>query len=151
MPRAEVVRRTLDSWDVPGSAVTVVEGIPGNDMTVPVKLADRLKGSTSVSFLDIWRRGCPPGVATPGSAPASHPHLIAPLRQAIPGHGAPARLLRHQQLLARRYRFRWTIADDPEQIPDRPTAGGFTAADRLRAVDAKRALAELYGRKRIWG
>ena len=52
---AEVVRRTLDAWEVPGSAVTVVEGIPGKDMTVPVKLADRLEGSFATPR---WAHSC---------------------------------------------------------------------------------------------
>nr|HQV19601.1 polysaccharide pyruvyl transferase family protein [Gordonia sp. (in: high G+C Gram-positive bacteria)] len=150
---AEVVRRTLDSWDVPGSAVTVVEGIPGKDMTVPVKLADRLKGSTSVSFLDIWRRGLPAGRGDTWISTRFHPHLIA----AAAGDSGVALVPRPDYYATKHSSLadigsRWTIADDPEQIPDRPTAGGFTAADRLRAVDAKRALAaELYGRKRIRG
>ncbi|WP_298807389.1 polysaccharide pyruvyl transferase family protein [uncultured Gordonia sp.] len=150
---AEVVRRTLDSWDVPGSAVTVVEGIPGKDMTVPVKLADRLKGSTSVSFLDIWRRGLPAGRGDTWISTRFHPHLIA----AAAGDSGVALVPRPDYYATKHSSLadigsRWTIADDPEQIPDRPTAGGFPPAHRLRAVDAKRAVAAgLDGRKRVRG
>ena len=137
-----MVRRTLDSWDVPGSAVTVVEGIPGKDMTVPVKLADRLKGfDVGVVPRHLAARAARRAWRHLDQHPL-HPHLIA----AAAGDSGVALVPRPDYYATKHSSLadigsRWTIADDPEQIPDRPTAGGFTAADRLRAVDAKRALA----------
>lgn len=147
---AEFVRATLDAWEVPGEAVTVVEGIPGRDRDVPVRLGDRLTGSRTIPFLDVWRRGLPVGGGDTWLSTRFHPHLVA----AAAGDSGVAVIPRrdyyatkHESLAA--YGSRWTVVDDPEVIPDRPTSGGFAPDARARLVADKRALADrLYPRRR---
>lgn len=143
------VRETLDAWDVPGEAITVVEGIPGFDLEVPTRLGDRLDGATVVPFIDIWRAGLPVGRGNTWISTRFHPHLIA-AAAGDSGVGVVGRpdyyATKHLSLVAAG--SRWTIVENPEEVPARPTAGGFTAEDRDRAVAAKRALAQrLYPRR----
>lgn len=147
---ARVVGSVLDAWRVPGSAVTVIEGIPGGDLDIPSRLGDRLEGATIIPFIDIWRSGLPVGRGDTWISTRFHPHLVA----AAAGDSGVAIIPRpdyyatkHRSLAAAG--SRWTIVDDPDVIPARPTAGGFSTDDRDRAVAAKRALAHrLYPRRR---
>lgn len=148
---AEFVCATLDAWEVPGDAVTVVEGIPGRDRDVPVRLGDRLTGARTIPFLDLWRRGLPVGAGDTWISTRFHPHLVA----AAAGDSGVAVIPRrdyyatkHESLAASG--SRWTVVDDPEVIPDRPTTGGFDPDARARLVADKRALADrLYPRRRF--
>ncbi|MFW0785009.1 polysaccharide pyruvyl transferase family protein [Gordonia sp. CPCC 206044] len=137
------VSKTLDAWEVPGEAITVVEGIPGIDLEIPTRLGARLDGSTTIPFFDVWRRGLPVGRGDAWISTRFHPHLVA----AAAGDSGVAVIGRpdyyatkHQSLVASG--SRWTVVDDPDAIPERPTAGGFSPADRDHAVAAKRALAQ---------
>ncbi|MFW0796845.1 polysaccharide pyruvyl transferase family protein [Gordonia sp. CPCC 205515] len=143
------VGATLDAWEIPGSAVTVVEAIPGADLEVPTRLGDRLDGATRVPFLDIWRSGLPVGRGSTWISTRFHPHLIAGAA-GDSGIGVIGRpdyyATKHQSLVDAG--SRWTVVDDPDAIPARPHAGGFSADDREKAVAAKKALAQrLYPRR----
>lgn len=147
---AEFVHATLDAWDVPGDAVTVVEGIPGRDRDIVVRLGDRLHGARTVPFLDVWHRGMPAGLGNTWISTRFHPHLVA----AAAGDSGVAVIPRPDYYAAKHGSLtaagsRWTVVADPEVIPDRPIAGGFAQDARARRVSEKHALAErLYPRRR---
>lgn len=140
------VADTLDAWKIPGCAVTVVEGMPGEDMTVPLLLGDRLAGSTVLPFLQVWRDGLPVGSGATWISTRFHPHLVA----AAAGDSGVAVVpkpdyyaTKHQSLLDAG--SRWTLVADGRSVPDRPTAGGFPREAVTAARSAKRRLAgELY-------
>ncbi|WP_124707501.1 polysaccharide pyruvyl transferase family protein [Gordonia insulae] len=144
------VGATLDAWQVGGDAVTVLEGIPGGDLEIPSRLGNRLAGAATIPFLDVWRSGLPVGRGDTWISTRFHPHLVA----AAAGESGVAVIGRpdyyatkHESLAAAG--SRWTIVDDPDIIPDRPDAGGFSEEHRARAVASKRALAHrLYPRRR---
>ncbi|MEE4024634.1 polysaccharide pyruvyl transferase family protein [Gordonia sp. PKS22-38] len=144
----EFVRATLDAWEVPGEAVTVIEGIPGRDREVPLRLGERLKGARTIPFLGVWRRGLPVGFGDTWISTRFHPHLVA----AAAGDSGVAVIPRPDYYATKHGSLtaggsRWTVVDDPEVIPEPPSAGGFDGAARRRAVSTKRALAdELYPR-----
>ena len=101
-------------------------------------------------FLDVWRSGLPVGRGNTWISTRFHPHLIA-AAAGDPGVAIIPRpdyyATKHRSLAAAG--SAWTIVDDPDVIPCRPTAGGFSVDDRDRAVAAKRALAHrLYPRRR---
>ncbi|GAB90484.1 hypothetical protein GORHZ_104_00130 [Gordonia rhizosphera NBRC 16068] len=143
------VRATLDEWQVPGEAITVIEGIPGADREIPSRLGDRLAGARTVPFLDVWHNGLPVGRGDTWISTRFHPHLVA----AAAGDSGVAVIPRpdyyatkHRSLTA--IGSRWTVVDDPDTIPARPHAGGFSASERDRAVATKRELAQqIYPRR----
>ncbi|WOC13950.1 polysaccharide pyruvyl transferase family protein [Gordonia sp. MP11Mi] len=139
---ASFVRNVLDEWDVPGSQVSVVECIPGHDYTIPTMLANRLDGAQTIPFRAVWHDGLPAGGTWLSTR--YHPHLLAAAGgasgvaiSASPDYYAT----KHQALVEAGSRWT-TLAGAITTIPDRPTAGGFTA-DEVRAnIDRKRALAQ---------
>lgn len=133
----------LDKWEVPGSDVTVIEGIPGADRVAFDLLGPRLSGANFVSFLDVWRHGLPAGPDQTWISTRFHLHLLAAAAGAS-GIGVVSKAgyysTKHSSLTDAG--SRWAIAADGSSIPDRPSAGGFSAGDRAAHIDAKSALAE---------
>ncbi|MDL9937235.1 polysaccharide pyruvyl transferase family protein [Gordonia sp. ABSL1-1] len=140
---AGLVRRTLDSWRVPATRITVIEGIPGHDNAVAHRLGDRLDGARRIPFRDVWRHGLPAGSGSTWISTRFHPHLMA---AAVGDPGVAIVPMpvyystKHQSLVDAG--SHWTIVDDGFVVPDRPTARGFTAPDRDNAIAAKLALAQ---------
>ncbi|MCG7631095.1 polysaccharide pyruvyl transferase family protein [Gordonia McavH-238-E] len=139
---ADFVRTTLDAWDVPGSAVTVVEGIPGHDNEVPFLLGSRLDGATILNFRDVWLGGLPAGHRSTWISTRFHPHLMAAAAGdpgvavvAMPGYYST----KHRSLIDAG--SDWTVVDSGTTVPDRPNGHGFDAIARDRAVSAKLATA----------
>ncbi|WP_051461545.1 polysaccharide pyruvyl transferase family protein [Tomitella biformata] len=133
----------LDNWGVDGREVTVVEGIPGADRLAFDLLGPRLAGATFVPFLQIWRHGLPAGQDQTWISTRFHPHLMAAAAGASgvalvsePGYYST----KHCSLTDAG--SRWTIARDGLATPERPTAGGFSPADRAARVSAKSAVAQ---------
>ncbi|MCH5642690.1 polysaccharide pyruvyl transferase family protein [Gordonia sp. ABSL49_1] len=139
----DLVRSTLDKWDVAGSDVTVIEGIPGYDNEVAHRLGDRLDGATRIPFRDVWLFGLPAGEGQTWISTRFHPHLMA----AAAGDSGVA-IVPMPEYYSTKHRSltdlgsAWTIADDGTTVPDPPFRGGFTPEDRQRAIDAKTALAK---------
>ncbi|HNP56379.1 MAG TPA: polysaccharide pyruvyl transferase family protein [Gordonia sp. (in: high G+C Gram-positive bacteria)] len=138
---ADYADATLRHWGVPPERVTVIEAIPGHDYTVVKELGDRLAGARIVPFLSVWRDGLPIGAGQTWLTTRFHPHLIA----AAAGDSGAAVVTKPDYYGTKHASLvdcgsRWTVADGTS-VPDRPTAGGFSPADRSRNVDAKRALA----------
>lgn len=139
---ADFVHATLDAWDVPGSAVTVVEGIPGHDNEVPYLLGPRLAGATVLNFRDVWSGGLPAGHRNTWISTRFHPHLMAAAAGdpgvavvAMPGYYST----KHRSLIEAG--SDWTVVDSGTPVPDRPDGHGFDAVARERAVAAKLATA----------
>ncbi|MGO3326161.1 polysaccharide pyruvyl transferase family protein [Gordonia sp. (in: high G+C Gram-positive bacteria)] len=139
---ASYIRAVLDQWEVPGSDVTVVECIPGHDYTIPTMLADRLDGARVIPFRSAWHDGLPPGGTWLSTR--YHPHLLAAAGgasgvaiSASPDYYAT----KHQALLDAG--SRWTVvAGKVDEIPVRPSAGGFTVDAVRENVARKRTLAQ---------
>ncbi|CAM3112572.1 polysaccharide pyruvyl transferase family protein [Tsukamurella hominis] len=147
---AALARDMLDAWGVPGDRVTVVEGIPGHDYTVPKLLGDRIDGARIIPFLDVWRAGLPVGEGRTWISSRFHPHLLAAAAGDSGVAVVPKREyydIKHGSLVDAG--SRWTVVDDASPIPARPDAGGFPEADRRANVARKTALAaRLYPRVR---
>lgn len=144
---AGLLTEILDAWNVPGDKVTVVEAMPGRDMAVPVLMGDRLAGSRTVPFLDLWRDGLPTGRGGTWLSTRFHPHLLA----AAAGDSGVAIVpkpdyygTKHASLTG--IGSRWTVLSGPDApLPDWPSSGGYSPGDVDAAVADKRALArELY-------
>jgi polysaccharide pyruvyl transferase WcaK-like protein len=147
----DFVRSTLDAWEVPGSAVTVVEGIPGHDYEVAYRLGARLDGATVLPFHDVWRDGLPAGHRQTWISTRFHPHLVA-AAAGDPGVAIVSMPVyystKHRSLTDAG--SDWTVVDSGTTIPDRPTGRGFDAAHRARAVEAKLATAnDIYPVSRV--
>ncbi|GAC52456.1 polysaccharide pyruvyl transferase family protein [Gordonia amicalis] len=139
---AGFVHDTLDAWEVPGTGVTVVEGIPGHDYEVPFRLGSRLDGARILSFRDVWLDGLPAGQGNTWISTRFHPHLMA----AAAGDPGVAVVpmpvyysIKHRSLVEAG--SSWSVVDSGDTIPDRPTAGGFGTMQRQRAIEAKVATA----------
>ncbi|GAA4749963.1 polysaccharide pyruvyl transferase family protein [Gordonia alkaliphila] len=140
---ADLLTAILDAWAVPAEQVTVVEAIPGYDMTVPTLMGDRLDGARIRTFLDVWRDGLPTGHGATWLSTRFHPHLLA----AAAGDSGVAVVpkpdyygTKHASLAD--LGSRWPILSGDDPIPDRPVAGGYTADEVAAAVADKRALAK---------
>ncbi|WP_182346539.1 polysaccharide pyruvyl transferase family protein [Tomitella gaofuii] len=140
---AHWARRVLDSWEVPGAEVTVVEGIPGKDRLVYERLGERLDGAQFVPFRDLWHHGVPARAGQTWLSTRFHLHLVAASAGAAgvavatePGYYE----VKHRSLLD--VGSRWTLVTDGDTLPARPTAGGFTPERRRAAMAAKTALAD---------
>lgn len=135
--------RVLDAWEVDPREVTVVEGIPGKDRVVYEMLGERLAGARFVPFRELWHRGMPLEPRRTWISTRFHPHLVA-AAAGCPGVAVATEPgyydVKHGSLVAAG--SRWTLQHEGETIPARPTAGGFSAADRAAAVAAKQELAE---------
>lgn len=144
----EFIGATLDEWQVPGSDVTVLECIPGLDIEVAERLGDRLAGSQRISFLQAWRSGLPVSQGQTWLSTRFHPHLLA----AAAGDSGVAVVskpdyygTKHNSLV--KAGSQWTVVSGGDQIPPRPTAGGYSPESVRRNRSAKRDLAaQLYPR-----
>ena len=133
----------LDNWEVAGSEVTVIEGIPGGDRVAFDLLGPRLDGARFVPFLHVWRHGLPAGRDQAWISTRFHPHLLAAAAGASgvglvsePGYYST----KHSSLTDAG--SRWTVARDGLALPDQPTAGGFSPTERAALIAAKTAVAE---------
>ncbi|WP_132994174.1 polysaccharide pyruvyl transferase family protein [Gordonia zhaorongruii] len=139
------IRATLDAWEVPGSAVTVVECMPGHDYTIPTMLGDRLDGATVVPFRDGWSGNrFPVGHGSTWISTRYHPHLLA-----AAGGDSGIAISSSPDYYATKHRAladagsRWTIVSgETTEIPGRPVSGGYSPESVRANITAKRALAQ---------
>ena len=142
---AELITDTLDAWKVTGDQVTVVEAIPGQDMTVPTLMGSRLDGARILPFLDVWRDGLPTGRGATWLCTRFHPHLLA----AAAGDSGVAIVpkpdyygVKHASLTE--LGSRWSVLTGDAPVPSWPR-GGYLPEEVDAAVADKAALAkELY-------
>jgi len=92
----------LRAWEVDPRRLTVVEGIPRVDRTVPALLESELDGAEFLPFREVWRHGLPVAPGQSWISSRYHMHLLAGRRRrdtappAQPaGTGFPPHVLRH--------------------------------------------------------
>lgn len=145
---ADLLTQTLDAWKVPGERVTVIEAIPGQDMTVPVLMGSRLGGARIVPFLDVWRDGLPVRRGATWLCTRFHPHLLA----AAAGDSGVAIAAKHDYYDVKHASLtelgsRWTTLTGDAgagsaELPAWPTRGGYLPAEVDAAVSNKLELAK---------
>lgn len=140
---AELLTATLDAWNVPGERVTVVEAIPGQDMTVPALMGNRLDGARVAGFLDVWREGLPTGRGATWLCTRFHPHLLA----AAAGDSGVAIVpkpdyygVKHASLTE--LGSRWDVMSGDDPVPAWPRGGGLLPEEVAAAVATKSVLAK---------
>ncbi|EOM77751.1 polysaccharide pyruvyl transferase family protein [Rhodococcus rhodnii] len=130
----DTVTEVLKRWDVDGSEIAVVEGMPGTDRVVYDRIEHAIPEAHFVPFTEVWRRGLP---ARPGQVWAStrfHPHLVA---AAIGASGTA--LGGRRDYYATKHRSlvdsgsNWVVAE-PESIPDDPVRGGGFSVETVHRL-----------------
>lgn len=125
----------LRSWGVSPEQVCVVEGIPRVDREVYALIEHEMPGARFYPFVDVWARGLPVSAGQTWISTRFHPHMIAAAAGATgvaisisPDYYAT----KHRSLIE--LGSGWTLVEDLNDVPDRPTGGGFAsgAVHRLR-------------------
>ncbi|MGH3516888.1 MAG: polysaccharide pyruvyl transferase family protein [Haloechinothrix sp.] len=123
----------LRAWGVRPGQVCVVEGIPRTDRVIYALIERELPGARFYPFADVWDNGLPVSAEQTWISTRFHMHLAA----ASAGAGGVAISIKpdyyatkHRSLLE--LGSGWTLLEDFDQVPARPTSGGF-GADALAA------------------
>ncbi|MGB0435844.1 MAG: polysaccharide pyruvyl transferase family protein [Mycobacterium sp.] len=139
---AGVTLSMLRAWAVPPEQVCVVEGIPRVDREVYALIEHEMPGARFYPFVDVWANGLPVSAGQTWISTRFHPHMIA----AAAGASGVAISIspdyyanKHRSLIE--LGSGWTLAEDLDKVPQRPTGSGFAPGivQRLRAQ--KRAVA----------
>lgn len=144
----DFITATLDHWGVDGRDITVLECIPGHDNTVPHLMGSRLDGAERIPFMTAWRSGIPFGRGHTWLTTRFHPHLMA----AAAGDSGVAVVSKRDYYATKHGSLTeagsaWTVVDGSAEIPERPSAGGFSPDAARRNREIKRRLASsLYPR-----
>jgi polysaccharide pyruvyl transferase WcaK-like protein len=135
----------LRAWAVDPAEVGVVEALPSGDREVYDLLRHQLPGARFVSFAQLWSQGVP---ARPGQTWIStrfHLHLLAAAAGASgvavsvrPGYYAT----KHRSLLD--LGTGWTLTEDLDAIPPRPTGTLDPAALAAAREDKRRVADSIY-------
>lgn len=137
------VLATLRSWGVPPERVCVVEGIPRVDRDIYGLFEHELPGARFYPFADVWDRGLPVDAAQTWISTRFHMHMLAASRGA---NGVAISVsgdyygTKHRSLDA--LGSGWTVLDDLDEVPERPTLGGFDAASLERFRQSKLQVAK---------
>ncbi len=132
---AGVTLSMLRAWEVSPAQVCVVEGIPRVDREVYALIEHEMPGARFYPFVDVWARGLPVADGQTWISTRFHPHMIAAAAGAT-GVGISISpdyyATKHRSLIE--LGSGWTLAEDLNEVPDRPTGGGFStgAVQRLR-------------------
>ncbi|MFI1462676.1 polysaccharide pyruvyl transferase family protein [Nocardia carnea] len=139
---AASVLRILHAWRIPPERVGVVEAIPGVDRRVFDLIEHQLPGARFYPFVEIWERGLPVSPGQTWLSTRFHMHLVAATAGAN-GVAIPISsdfyATKHRSLTE--LGSGWTILDDLDQVPQRPTGTGFDATIIASTRRAKQALA----------
>lgn len=140
---ADFLADTLREWRVTPDELGIIECIPGADRTVWSYLERAFGGARFYPFSEIWAYGMP---AVPNQTWIStrfHPHLVA---AAVGAAGVAVSVsptyyaTKHQSLVERG--SGWTIVDNLDEIPARPTGTGFSPVKLEEYRAAKQVLAD---------
>jgi hypothetical protein len=125
---AGAVLSMLRAWKVPPERVGVVEGVPRVDREVFALLERELPGARFYPFSHIWAHGLPANPRQTWISTRFHVHMLAAAAGASgvavsvnPDYYAT----KHRSLAA--LGSNWTVLEDLTQVPDRPSAGGYSA------------------------
>lgn len=140
---ADFLADTLRTWDVSDDDLGVVECIPGADRTVFSWIERAFPRARFYPFSEVWDQGMPAIAGQTWISTRFHPHLVA---AAVGATGLAVSVsktyyeTKHRSLVERG--SGWTIVDDLEAIPDRPTGTGFDPAKLAELHQAKSELAD---------
>ena len=140
---ADFLADTLRTWNVSGADLGVIECIPGADRTVFSWIERAFPGARFYPFSEIWDRGIPAAAGQTWISTRFHPHLVA---AAVGAAGLAVSVskayyaTKHRSLVERG--SGWTIVDDLDRIPERPTGTGFDRQALAAFHKAKLELAE---------
>lgn len=138
----------LRGWGVAPEQVGVVEGIPRVDREVYALIEHEMPGARFYPFVDVWDNGLPVSAGQTWISTRFHPHMVAAAAGATgvaisisPDYYAT----KHRSLIE--LGSGWTLVEDLEKVPERPTRGGFDAATVQRLRRQKREVADaIYGK-----
>ena len=125
----------LRDWRVPPERVCVVEGIPRVDREVYALFEHELPGARFYSFAEVWERGLPVSSQQTWISTRFHVHMAA----AAAGANGVALAVspdyyttKHRSLIE--LGSGWSLLDDLDAVPPRPSGGGFppSTIERLR-------------------
>ncbi|MGB3355127.1 MAG: polysaccharide pyruvyl transferase family protein [Mycobacterium sp.] len=138
----------LRQWQVRGDQVCVVEGIPRVDREVYALIEHELPGARFYPFVDVWTHGLPVSAEQTWISTRFHPHMAA---AAAGASGVAVSIspdyyaTKHRSLIE--LGSGWTLMEDLEKVPDRPTGGGFRPGTTQLLRQQKREVADtIYGR-----
>jgi hypothetical protein len=140
---ADFLADTLRTWDVSGADLGVIECIPGTDRTVFSWIERAFPGARFYPFTEVWDKGMPAAAGQTWISTRFHPHLVAAAAGAAGLAVSVSKAYyetKHRSLVERG--SGWTIVDDLDVIPDRPTGTGFDADRLAEFQQAKTDLAE---------
>jgi hypothetical protein len=140
---AGAVLSMVRSWRIPSDNIGVVEGVPRIDREVYALFERELPGARFYPFADVWDRGLPVTPSQTWISTRFHFHMAA----AAAGASGVAISVRpdyyatkHRSLTA--LGSGWTVVEDLDQLPGRPTGGGFDPAVLAELKRGKQELAK---------
>ncbi|WP_083874597.1 polysaccharide pyruvyl transferase family protein [Nocardia paucivorans] len=126
---AASVLRILHAWRISPERVGVVEAIPGEDRRVFDLIEHQLPGARFYPFVEVWEHGLPVSLGQTWLSTRFHMHLVAAMAGAN-GVAIPISSdfygTKHRSLIE--LGSGWTLLDDLDQVPQRPTGTGFDAS-----------------------
>jgi len=140
---AGAVLSMLRAWKVPPERVGIVEGVPRVDREVFALLERELPGARFYPFSHIWAHGLPANPRQTWISTRFHVHMLA---AAAGASGVAVSInpdyyaTKHRSLAA--LGSNWTVLEDLTQVPDRPSAGGYSADTLERLRKAKVEIAK---------
>ena len=141
----------LRQWQVRGDEVCVVEGIPRVDREVYALIEHELPGARFYPFVDVWAHGLPVSAEQTWISTRFHPHMAA---AAAGASGVAVSIspdyyaTKHRSLIE--LGSGWTLMEDLEKVPERPTGGGFPPGTAERLRRQKRGVADtIYGQRSV--
>jgi polysaccharide pyruvyl transferase WcaK-like protein len=146
---ADYVVRTLKSWGVDQTPITLFESMPPDDSTIVPMLHPHLPKLDVVPFATLWREGFPSELGQRWISTRFHTHLLAAAQGsrgvAIPAGGTYYRT-KHQSLT--QLGSGWEIAPDlgvPLELDPRPRIpyGGQLDAIKQAKLDVARQVSSL--------
>ena len=146
---ADFVAETLRTWKITGADLGVVECIPGTDRTVFSWIERAFPDARFYPFSEVWDKGMPAASGQTWISTRFHPHLVA---AAVGASGIAVSVsksyytTKHRSLVDRG--SGWTIVDDLDEIPDRPSGSGFDP-DQLAEYEREKSelAARIYPRR----
>lgn len=143
---AGAVLKMLRAWKVPPHKIGIVEGVPRVDREIFALFERELPGARFYPFSHIWAHGLPAAAHQTWISTRFHLHMLA----AAAGASGVAVSI-HPDYYATKHRSlvalgsNWTLLEDLTEIPERPTAGGYSPDLLARFKHAKRQLgAQVY-------
>lgn len=137
--------RVARAWGADGEQVGLLECAPDQDVEVLALVRSALPGARTFTMAHVLEHGLPVATGQAWLSTRFHPHLVA-----AAGGASGVALTIHPDYYGTKHRSLtsagspWRIVDASEglDVPDRPTAGGYSPETLAGLRAAKRAVAE---------